>query len=53
MFDVIGHPVVFLKRMAIGSLELGGLAPGQWRELTEKERKSLQKIAEGGKGSCL
>ena len=53
MFDAVGHPVVSLKRIAVGSLNIGGLAPGQWRELTEKERKSLQKIAKGGKGSCL
>ena len=37
MFLWIGHPVVFLKRVRIGSLGLGSLKPGEWRPLTESE----------------
>lgn len=37
-----GKPVVYLKRMKFGALELDpALGPGQWRELTENERKAL------------
>jgi 16S rRNA U516 pseudouridylate synthase RsuA-like enzyme len=32
MLQSVGHPVERLVRMAIGDLELGDLAPGQWRE---------------------
>jgi 23S rRNA pseudouridine2605 synthase len=37
----LGHPVVQLIRMRIGSLTLGALKPGQWRELTQNEIKRL------------
>lgn len=37
MFARIGHPVIALKRVAIGPLRLGPLKPGEWRELTESE----------------
>ncbi len=33
MFDAIGHPVLELSRTRIGSLRLGDLAEGAWREL--------------------
>ena len=38
MFAAIGHHVAALHRESIGPLSLGGLAPGEWRELTEEER---------------
>ncbi|MFG6160362.1 pseudouridine synthase [Halomonas sp. 1390] len=38
MFAAIGHHVEALHRESIGPLVLGGLAPGEWRELTEEER---------------
>lgn len=41
MCESIGHPVIRLKRVAYGSLELGGLRPGEWRYLTESERRRL------------
>ena len=41
MFEIIGHPVIRLKRVAYGSLVLGALKPGQWRYLTDNERKQL------------
>jgi 23S rRNA pseudouridine2605 synthase len=37
LFAAIGHQVTRLKRIAFGTLQLGDLAPGQWRELTESE----------------
>jgi len=37
MCEAIGHPVISLKRVAIGSVKLGDLQPGRWRYLTESE----------------
>lgn len=37
MGAVIGHDVLELVRVRIGRLDLGDLAPGQWRELTPSE----------------
>lgn len=37
MFGAIGNRVEALHRTAIGSLSLGELAPGEWRELTDVE----------------
>jgi 23S rRNA pseudouridine2457 synthase len=39
MTAAIGHPTLRLIRVRIGTLELRGLAPGAWRELTPVERK--------------
>lgn len=33
----IGHPTLRLIRKQIGNLQLGSLAPGEWRELTQEE----------------
>ena len=41
MLHAVGHEVFYLKREAIGTLELGGLEAGQWRYLTETEKRSL------------
>jgi 23S rRNA pseudouridine2605 synthase len=35
--SAVGHEVTGLKRVAFGGLELGGLAPGAWREVTRAE----------------
>ncbi|WP_425448674.1 pseudouridine synthase [Dethiothermospora halolimnae] len=43
MCKEIGHPVVTLKRVAIGTIELGNLEVGKWRKLTEKEVDYLKK----------
>ena len=43
MFARIGHPVVRLIRRRIGPVELGDLAPGQYRHLTEEELGALQR----------
>ncbi len=45
MFEMIGHPVVRLKRIKIGPLELGNLGPGKWRHLTNEEVKALKEAA--------
>jgi len=41
MADAIGHPVERLRRTRIGAIALGGLKPGQFRELTATERRAL------------
>jgi pseudouridine synthase len=35
--DAMGHRVLRLRRVAFGPLELGPLAPGEWRTLTPRE----------------
>lgn len=42
MLEVVGHPVLKLKRTAIDGLKLSGLLPGQWRELSPEEVKRLK-----------
>ncbi|MDH5505750.1 MAG: rRNA pseudouridine synthase [Anaerolineae bacterium] len=42
-----GLPVVKLIRVRIGTLELGSLEPGKWRELSEDEVKALSKKNKG------
>ncbi|MFC1474498.1 pseudouridine synthase [bacterium] len=37
MFKVVGHPVLKLKRLKVGGLELGDLAERSWRQLTPEE----------------
>ncbi|MGI6703329.1 MAG: pseudouridine synthase [Clostridia bacterium] len=44
MFEKIGYTVISLKRIAIGSLELGPLPSGKWRFLKESEVRGLFKI---------
>ncbi len=41
MFYLMGHRVLYLKRIAVGKLGLGDLAVGKWRELTASEAKTL------------
>ena len=42
MCAAIGHPVIHLKRTAIGSITLKGLKAGEWRYLTEEEIRYLR-----------
>ena len=44
MFDAVGHKVLLLRRIRFGSLELGELKRGQWRELTLEEIEALKKL---------
>lgn len=41
MLDRVGHPVVRLVRVRFGPIQLGDLAPGAWRPLTDDERRHL------------
>ena len=43
MFDLIGHSVVKLRRVRIGSLVDEGLRPGEWRFLSSAEVNQLLK----------
>lgn len=42
MCEAVGHPVRSLRRIAIGGLKLGNLAPGQWRYLTASDLKKIE-----------
>ena len=48
MCAVVGHPVRQLVRVSIGGVELGRLAPGSWRDLTEAELRRLRALAHRG-----
>ncbi|MBE3557740.1 MAG: rRNA pseudouridine synthase [Ktedonobacteraceae bacterium] len=37
MLEAVGHPVLRLVRVGVGPLRLAGMAPGQWRYLTDAE----------------
>ena len=41
MTAAVGHPTLRLVRIRIGRLELKGLEPGTWRNLSELEKSSL------------
>ncbi len=41
MCEKIGNPVIRLKRVAYGGVQLGNLKLGEWRYLTESEKKRL------------
>ncbi|MCL2371024.1 MAG: rRNA pseudouridine synthase [Firmicutes bacterium] len=42
MFEGINREVIFLKRIAIGNIRLGGLSRGSYRELRPQELKELR-----------
>jgi 23S rRNA pseudouridine2605 synthase len=46
MLARLGHKVHQLKRVAVGSLTLGTLLPGQWRQLSWSEADLLRRDAE-------
>lgn len=45
MCDVIGHPVLQLKRVRLGPIVLGKLAKGAWRQVSPRELASLRRVA--------
>ena len=42
VFERLGHPVLKLRRTAIGSLVERDLKPGEWRPLTPAEIRTLK-----------
>jgi 23S rRNA pseudouridine2605 synthase len=49
--SLLGHPILELKRVRLGPLQLGTLEAGQWRYLTPKEIQSLESLKRAaGKG---
>ena len=40
LLDAVGHPVTRLRRVQFGGLELGTLAPGEWREVSAAELRA-------------
>jgi pseudouridine synthase len=44
MFSAIGHPVLKLKRIQFGPIQLGNLPFGQFRYLTAEEMERLKKL---------
>jgi 23S rRNA pseudouridine2605 synthase len=40
LLDAVGHPVTRLRRVQFGGLELGTLAPGEWREVSAAELRT-------------
>lgn len=46
MCEYLGYEVVRLKRTRIMHIQLGKLPPGQWRELTPEEVRTIQKLVQ-------
>ena len=44
MCEAVGHPVRRLHRRGYAGLGLGGLAPGEWRDLTREEVAALRRL---------
>lgn len=44
MCEKLGHPVMQLKRISIGSIKLDGIEMGRWRYLTDEEIKYLKSL---------
>lgn len=42
MCEAVNHPVLRLKRTAVGRLTLGDLKPGEWRYLSLREVKQIR-----------
>lgn len=49
MMKALGYPVLKLRRVAFGSLQLGGLKPGEFRRLSAREVNKLIKEATGNR----
>jgi pseudouridine synthase len=41
---LLGHPVHRLIRVRVGPVRLGRLKPGEWRYLTEREMRQLERL---------
>ncbi len=42
MTAAVGFPTLRLVRVGVGPVTLGGLAPGEWRDLTSEEQRALR-----------
>lgn len=51
MLATLGHPVKKIERVAIGPLQLSGVAVGRWRELTRAEVKALKEATKAAGGA--
>ena len=49
MFTTLRHKIFYLRRVRVGDVRLGQLAPGTWRHLTAKEVETTRQLA-GSKG---
>src|SRR6185436_15399186 len=49
--EALGLKVEGLLRVSYGSVELGKLQPGEWRELTNAEVRRLLKMEQGSRGA--
>ncbi len=47
MLEAVGYPVLHLKRVRFAFLDLTGLHPGEWRDLTAAEIQQLKRISAG------
>jgi len=43
MLKAVGMPAIWLKRLSVGMVEVGNLAPGEWRFLTKREIEYFDK----------
>ncbi len=50
IFARLRHPVLSLRRVRLGPLELGRLAPGEWRPLRQHEVQALYAAAQRRRG---
>lgn len=51
MCAAVGHDVITLQRRRFGPFHLGGLKPGQWRDMSDKERHQLATLVELAKNT--
>ena len=52
MCEAVGLEVARLRRTAVGSVKLGMLAPGQFRQLDKQEVRALRTMAQKGKATA-
>lgn len=48
MLAAVGHRTLLLRRVSVGSVQLGALRTGQWRYLSAEEIASLESCLNGG-----
>lgn len=46
MCEAVGHPVLYLKRVQVGSVKLGNLALGEYRSLSGNELRGLKNLVQ-------